>query len=289
MRRLVGRHSGELPITTVEHIWREIITTFTRMQAPFDVATDGSADPDRMRDLARFYFGFSVNLLRLRDARAVVAHVAATGDLGIVARDQDTTVGAWWRVLGKPSGPQIMAVLPYIEAPGRPADLPAFVIGHSEGAMIAEAVAADAPDLAGVVLLAGAGVSGEDSMKWQATQIAQVLPPFARAVTGLLRMGEPGSGFLRNNDPAANLWYSRDLPAIATARGLADVAPYFIDADAASSPGKDPAREPVGGLTVINFPNNHLTYAITWYALALMVIVGVAIFVREEKRARRPA
>ena len=67
-------------------------------------------------------------------------------------------------------------------------DLPAFVIGHSEGAMIAEAVAADAPDLAGVVLLAGAGVSGEDSMKWQATQIAQVLPPFARAVTGLLRI-----------------------------------------------------------------------------------------------------
>ena len=128
MRRLVGRHSGELPITTVEHIWREIITTFTRMQAPFDVATDGSADPDRMRDLARFYFGFSVNLLRLSNAAAVVAHVAATGDLGIVARDQDSTTGAWWRALGKPSGPQIMAVLPYIEAPGRPADLPAFVI-----------------------------------------------------------------------------------------------------------------------------------------------------------------
>ena len=66
------------------------------------------------------------------------------------------------------------------------------------------------------------------------------------------------------------------------------MAPYFIDADAASSPGKDPAREPVGGLTMLNFPNNHLTYAITWYALALMVIVGVVIFVREEKRARRP-
>jgi chorismate mutase / prephenate dehydratase len=128
MRRLVARHRGELPITTVEHIWREIITTFTRMQAPFDVATDGSADPDRMRDLARFYFGFSVDLLRFSDAAAVVAHVAAIGDLGIVARDQDPAVGAWWRALGKPSGPQIMAVLPYIEIPGRPADLPAFVI-----------------------------------------------------------------------------------------------------------------------------------------------------------------
>lgn len=128
MRRLVARHSGALPITTVEHIWREIITTFTRMQAPFDIATDGAADPDRMRDLARFYFGFSVELLRLGDAAAVVAHVAATGDLGIVARDQDPAVGAWWRALAKPSGPQIMAVLPNIEIRGRPANLPAFVI-----------------------------------------------------------------------------------------------------------------------------------------------------------------
>lgn len=128
MRRLVARHRGELPITTVEHIWREIITTFTRMQSPFDVATDGSANPERMRDLARFYFGFSVELIRLGDASAVVAHVAATGDLGIVARDQDPDVGAWWRALAKPSGPQIMAVLPYIEIPRRPADLPAFVI-----------------------------------------------------------------------------------------------------------------------------------------------------------------
>lgn len=123
--------------------------------------------------------------------------------------------------------------------------------------------------------------------QWRKNQAASPPPPEAEArVTGLLRMGEPGSGFLRNNDPAANLWYSRDLPGIATARGLTDVAPYFIDADAASSPSRDPAQAPVGGLTVLTFPNNHLVYAITWYALALMIIVGVVIFVREEKRGR---
>ena len=63
MRRLVARHEGALPLATVEHIWREIITTFTRMQAPFDVAMDVSVEPERMRDLARFYFGFSVELV----------------------------------------------------------------------------------------------------------------------------------------------------------------------------------------------------------------------------------
>ncbi|CUI89312.1 SURF1 family protein [Achromobacter kerstersii] len=125
--------------------------------------------------------------------------------------------------------------------------------------------------------------------EWRKSQVNTAQPPAEGSVTGLLRMGEPGSGFLRNNDPASNLWYSRDLPAIATARGLTDVAPYFIDADAASSPSRDPARDPVGGLTVLTFPNNHLVYAITWYALALMIIVGVVIFVREEKRARGKA
>jgi surfeit locus 1 family protein len=123
--------------------------------------------------------------------------------------------------------------------------------------------------------------------EWRKSQAAAAPQPSAQAgVTGLLRMGEPGSGFLRNNDPAANLWYSRDLPAIAAARGLSDVAPYFIDADAAGG-ASDARKAPVGGLTVLAFPNNHLVYAITWYALAAMVLIGAFIFVREEKRARR--
>lgn len=127
MRRLVARHEGALPLATVEHIWREIITTFTRMQAPFDVAVDVSVEPERMRDLARFYFGFSVKLIDLPDAAAVVARVAETGDLGLVARGQ-TAAGAWWRGLQRPKGPKIMALLPHIGVEGGPADLPAFII-----------------------------------------------------------------------------------------------------------------------------------------------------------------
>ena len=69
MRRLVARHEGALPLATVEHIWREIITTFTHMQAPFDVAIDVSVEPERMRDLARFYFGFSVELVAAARSR----------------------------------------------------------------------------------------------------------------------------------------------------------------------------------------------------------------------------
>lgn len=87
-------------------------------------------------------------------------------------------------------------------------------------------------------------------------------------VTGLLRLTEPAGSLLQSNDPAADVWVSRDVAAIARARGLdGPVAPYFIDADAALPPG----RVPVGGLTVVSFPNNHLAYALTWYGLAALL------------------
>lgn len=86
-------------------------------------------------------------------------------------------------------------------------------------------------------------------------------------ITGLLRITEPKGGFLRDNVPQHNRWYSRDVAAIAAARDLRNVAPFFIDADA----GSQAARGPIGGLTVIRFPNNHLIYALTWFALAFML------------------
>ena len=96
-------------------------------------------------------------------------------------------------------------------------------------------------------------------------------------VTGLLRVTEPGGRFLRHNDPVRDRWYSRDVQAIATARGLQDVAPYFVDADADPANAADGSEGavargvPVGGQTVIAFPDNHLLYAITWSLLALLV------------------
>jgi surfeit locus 1 family protein len=107
-------------------------------------------------------------------------------------------------------------------------------------------------------------------------------------LTGLLRISEPGGGFLRHNDPALDHWYSRDVAAIASARRLSPVAPYFVDADAGQEAGAGNDR-PVGGLTVIAFHNSHLVYAITWYALALMM-AGVCFWVaREERGAGRPS
>ena len=101
-------------------------------------------------------------------------------------------------------------------------------------------------------------------------------PPGPVTVAGLLRITEPKGWFLRQNDPARERWYSRDVGAMARARGLGQVAPYFIDADASGGAGP-----PVGGLTVVTFRNTHLVYALTWFALAGLGAWGLWAVVRE--------
>ncbi|URD60758.1 SURF1 family protein [Sphingomonas sp. KRR8] len=100
------------------------------------------------------------------------------------------------------------------------------------------------------------------------------------SVTGLLRISEPGGRFLRSNKPDASLWYSRDVPAIAKERGLANVAPFFVDA------GRDPNGEtwPRGGLTVVHFRNAHLVYALTWFGLAALSLFGLVLIWRRSAK-----
>ena len=114
-----------------------------------------------------------------------------------------------------------------------------------------------------------------------------------RTVSGLLRVTEPGGRTLQANDPAGGRWYSRDVSAIAMARGLGNhaqgeragaVAPYFVDVAAADDA---PLDWPRAGLTVLQFSNNHLMYALTWFVLAAMVAVGLGYVVASENRAQR--
>ena len=117
---------------------------------------------------------------------------------------------------------------------------------------------------------------------------AQVPPgPAEGEVIGLLRPSEPHGRMLQANVPAAGRWYSRDVVAIAAAQGLTGpVAPYFIDEVATPETS---TRWPRPGLTVLQFPNNHLAYAITWFALAAMMLAAFVYVLRDHRRGRRPA
>ena len=123
---------------------------------------------------------------------------------------------------------------------------------------------------AGWIVLVNRGFVPPEARERAARRAGEPAGPVA--VAGLLRISEPGGGFLHANDPAQDRWYSRDVTAIGRARGLGGpLAPYFIDAGAGGGgPG-----QPVGGMTVVSFPNNHLEYALTWFALMGLCGVGV--------------
>ncbi|WP_188075928.1 MULTISPECIES: chorismate mutase [Aurantimonas] len=124
MRRLAGRHQGHLPLTAIEHLWREIISTFTALQAPFAVHVADEGDLVAAVETARFYFGFSVPMTIDGSSQDVIAAIEDGGDrLGIVP------IGAagrpWWQGF---RSAQIVARLPFFDAPGRPAGTPCLVV-----------------------------------------------------------------------------------------------------------------------------------------------------------------
>lgn len=100
--------------------------------------------------------------------------------------------------------------------------------------------------------------------------VAHAPPAGEVAVTGLLREPEPRNLFTPADQPEKNLWFTRDPGTIAAHFGLSRAAPFSVDADFSG----DPQALPRGGTTIVAFPNNHLSYALTWFGLAL-ALAGV--------------
>lgn len=140
MRRLAERHTGLLPLDTVESIWRIIIATFTYVQSNYSVHADISGGDAPMRDSERFHFGFTVPYIAHHGAAGVIDAVArSSGDLGMFRVDGGVTAGPWWTRLMAPEAPKIIARLPFVERPDHPAGMPVFVIAKP----LAEAAARD--------------------------------------------------------------------------------------------------------------------------------------------------
>jgi surfeit locus 1 family protein len=97
-------------------------------------------------------------------------------------------------------------------------------------------------------------------------------------VQGLLRLPPAGkpTWFLPDNRPDLNYWFWVDLPAMSAADKLDRVASFYIDADASPNPG----GWPKGGVTRLALPNDHLQYAITWFSLAVALMVIYFLFHR---------
>ena len=117
---------------------------------------------------------------------------------------------------------------------------------------------------------------------------AEAVPPAPQGLqtlTGLARAPERASMFTPAANAADRIEWVRDPERLAVLfdPALAPFAPFTLD-QAAGAPG----TLPQGGETVVEFPNNHLGYAITWFGFAAItpVLLGFWIWRQRTQRLR---
>ncbi|MGH6875183.1 MAG: SURF1 family protein, partial [Aestuariivirgaceae bacterium] len=109
------------------------------------------------------------------------------------------------------------------------------------------------------------------------------LVPGTVEVTGLLRKRQEQGVFTPDNRPEQNLWYWPDLPALfASLDGAAAHVqePFLVQALPGS--GQPPLPRPIAP-DLASIPNNHFGYALTWFALAVVLAVMTVLLIRRTR------
>lgn len=101
-------------------------------------------------------------------------------------------------------------------------------------------------------------------------------------ITGVVRLSATPGWFTPPPDTVRWLWFAKTTDSMAAAAAVHLAAPIFVEADATPNPG----GYPIGGQTAVDFPNNHLAYAITWFALALALVAVYLVYHARQGRLR---
>lgn len=91
-------------------------------------------------------------------------------------------------------------------------------------------------------------------------------------IVGSMRWPEEQHWFTPADEPAKNLWFSANPQSIAAAKGVGAVAPFYVEQESPVPPGGLPRP----GKLMVTLPDNHLQYALTWYGLALVLVIWFA-------------
>jgi surfeit locus 1 family protein len=163
---------------------------------------------------------------------------------------------------------------------------------HGKEAVVYAAASAFRPDVTGpgywiftparladgAVVIVNRGFVPEDRKAAAVRAAGQIAGP--AEIVGVLRWPEARTWFSPADDPAHNLWFVRDPHAMADAKGIAAVAPFYVEQESPVPPGGLPQP----GKLVVNLPNNHLQYVVTWYGLALVLVVAFVVWALKSER-----
>lgn len=118
LRRLASRQSGRLPLKVVFRLFREIMSTMTRIQGPFRVDVFAGGETLAYWDLARSYYGSSTTMDLHDNARDVLRRAGTDASVVAILPAPGNYVGGdWWPVLamGGPESARVVARLPFLD------------------------------------------------------------------------------------------------------------------------------------------------------------------------------
>ncbi|KAJ3392819.1 surf-like protein [Lobulomyces angularis] len=98
---------------------------------------------------------------------------------------------------------------------------------------------------------------------------------------GLIKFSEKKNMFIPENEPSKNQWYSLDSEMISS---LANTLPVVVEITSDEEIKSNPKNSilPIPKPPTIDLPNNHLSYAITWFGMCLFS--SAMLFTRGGKR-----
>jgi surfeit locus 1 family protein len=102
-------------------------------------------------------------------------------------------------------------------------------------------------------------------------------------IVGTLRAGGRMSEWTPDNQPGDGVWHYVDIGAMAARAGLSEVRDFVVVAGPAANPG----GLPVGARFAVEVVNNHLQYAVTWYAFAVVLAAIYLIYHRRSPGTTR--
>ena len=190
---------------------------------------------------------------------------------------------------------------PAIPAPGAGADIEEFefrrvtatgewlhqfempLIGRPEKGTVGYHVVTPLRTEEGRVLLVNRGWIPDD--RKDAARRPESQPTGTVTVEGIVRRAGLRNSFTPDNEPGRGMWFYVDVPQMAAFAKAEGVPDYYID-----ELRREPAQQlPIGADPMIGLRNEHLQYAITWFAMAFGLIVVYVMWHRRTEREDRDA
>jgi cytochrome oxidase assembly protein ShyY1 len=140
---------------------------------------------------------------------------------------------------------------------------------------------AQLPDGETVAVNAGFVPNTMQDRDLQDRAVAQLITRQPVVLTGYIRFPEAAGMLTPAEDHSKRLWFTRDHLAMARALGWDKVAPFYIDLETPVPANGIPKPGPLE----IHLKDDHMQYAITWFALAGAVVIAFAVWWRAQRRA----